>query len=176
MPGSGGGKSSSSSSSQSSPFAPLLASIGLNEWNMAKPVLSTYSNQASEALKTGGVNANIPSINAAVDASRQSSSQSETELRQRLAQSGLAGTPFAQSIMAQEQGTNNARTGAIPAEATQAFIGQAVPTVLNAGQAGVGALGTAAGLDINTKSTSTPSFWDMFNQGLSAGGLAFAGI
>lgn len=71
--------------------------------------------------------------------------------------------------MAQEQGTNNARTGAIPAEATQAFIGQAVPTVLNAGQAGVGALGTAAGLDINTKSTSTPSFWDMFNQGITSG-------
>jgi len=175
MPGSSGGKTSSSTSSQSSPYAPILAAIGSQMWNTAKPVSQTYANQANEALKTGGVNANIPSINASVDASRQSSSQSETQLRQRLAQSGLAGTPFAQNIMAQQQGTDNARTGAIPADATQAFISQAVPTVLNEGNAGIGALGTAGGLDINTKSTSTPSFWDTFMQGAGIGATAFAG-
>ena len=173
-----GGGSKTSQSTTNSPWANDLASIGLQDWRMAKPALQAYSSQASEALKTGGVNANIPSINAAVDASRQSSSQSETQLREQLARSGLAGTPFAQTIMAQQQGTDAARTGAIPAEATQAFIGQAVPQL--EGQAGraASAIGGAGGLQNTTTGTQTPSFWDYFTQGLQAGGMgamAYAG-
>jgi hypothetical protein len=172
--GAGGGKTSSSSSSTSSPWADVLGKIGLQEWRMAKPAISTYNQQAAEALKTGGVNANIPSINAAVDASRQSSSQSETQLREQLARSGLAGTPFAETIMAQTQGGDAARTGAIPAEATQAFIGQAVPQL--EGQAGraAGAIGTAGGLNTTTTGTSTPSFWDYFSQLAASGAQASA--
>jgi hypothetical protein len=91
-------------------------------------------------------------------------------LREQLARSGLAGTPFAETIMAQTQGGDAARIGAIPAEATQAFIGQAVPQL--EGQAGraAGAIGTAGGLDNTTVGTQTPSFWQYFNQGLQAGG------
>jgi hypothetical protein len=76
--------------------------------------------------------------------------------------------------MAQTQGSDAARTGAIPAEATQAFIGQAVPQL--EGQAGraAGAIGTAGGLNTTTTGTSTPSFWDYFMQGLQGGGAAAA--
>lgn len=145
---------------------------------MAAPALRSYSGQAAEALRTGGVNANIPSINAAVDASRQSSSQSETQLREQLGRSGLAGTPFAETIMAQQQGADSARTGAIPAEATQQFISQAIPQL--EGQAGrtTGALSAAGGLDNTQQGTQTPSFWDFFTQGLQSGaplGFALAG-
>jgi hypothetical protein len=172
--GAGGGKTSSSSSSTSSPWADVLGRIGLQEWRMAKPAISTYNQQAAEALKTGGVNANIPSINAAVDASRQSSSQSETQLREQLARSGLAGTPFAETIMAQTQGGDAARTGAIPAEATQAFIGQTVPTLEGQANAGTSAIGTAGGLNNTTVGTQTPSFWDYFAKLASSGGQAAA--
>jgi hypothetical protein len=98
-------------------------------------------------------------------------------LREQLARSGLAGTPFAETIMAQTQGGDAARTGAIPAEATQAFIGNAIPQL--EGQAGraTSAIGAAGGLQNTTTGTSTPSFWDFFTQGLQAGaplGAAFA--
>jgi hypothetical protein len=109
-----------------------------------------------------------------VDASRQSSSQSETQLREQLARSGLAGTPFAETIMAQTQAGDAARTGAIPAEATQAFIGQAVPTLENQASMGASAITGAGNLNRTTTGTSTPSFWDYFMQGLQGGGAAAA--
>jgi hypothetical protein len=174
--GAGGGKSSTSSQSTNSPWADVLGRIGQQQWRMAKPALSAYSGQAAEALKTGGVNANIPSINSAVDASRQSSSQSETQMREQLARSGLAGTPFAETIMSQQQGADSARTGAIPAEAAQSFIGQAIPQL--EGQAGraAGAISGAGGLQNTQTGTSTPSFWDFFSQGLQAGGSVGTGL
>lgn len=174
--GAGGGKSSSSSQSTNSPWADVLGRIGQQQWRMAKPALSAYSGQTAEALRTGGVNANIPSINAAVDASRQSASQSETQMREQLARSGLAGTPFAETIMAQQQGADSARTGAIPAEATQSFIGQAIPQL--EGQAGraAGAISGAGGLQNTQTGTQTPSFWDFFTKGLFAGGQAGQGF
>lgn len=87
-----------------------------------------------------------------------------------MAQSGLAGTSFAQALLQEDASQGGQAVANIPAEATSAFVGQAVPQVLGMGRAGVGAIGQAAGIDRTT--TSTPSFWDFFNQGLSAGAQA----
>ena len=97
-------------------------------------------------------------------------------MREQLARSGLAGTSFAENILSQEQGTNAARTGAIPSDMTQAFIGQAIPQL--GGQAGraSGAIAGAGGLQNTQAGTQTPSFWDFFTQGLQAGGSAGAGL
>lgn len=165
MPGSGGGKTSTSSTS--SPYAAILEGIGSQMWRTAKPVYQTYASQAEEALRTGGVNAQIPSVSRAVGAAREQQSQSTTDLRQRLAQSGLAGTSFAQALLQEDASQGGQAVANIPAEATSAFVGQAVPQVLGMGRAGVGAIGQAAGIDQTT--TSTPSFWDFFTKGLSAG-------
>jgi hypothetical protein len=97
-------------------------------------------------------------------------------MREQLARSGLAGTPFAETIMSQQQGADSARTGAIPAEAAQSFIGQAIPQL--EGQAGraAGAISGAGGLQNTQTGTSTPSFWDFFSQGLQAGGSVGTGL
>lgn len=162
-----GAKTSSGTSSTSSPYADILAGMGKQMWSMAKPVAQTYSSQAAEALRTGGVNAQIPSINASVSASREAASQTQQQLRQRLAEGGLAGTPFADALLAQEEGTANQGIANIPATEAMAFAQSAVPNVLNMAGQGMSALGTAAGINKKTTTTSTPSQWDQFMQASS---------
>ncbi len=154
-----GSSGKTSSQTQTSAFAPQL----LNLYNMAKPTLQALSGQTTEALQTGGDTDQIPSINAGVAAARESYANSQKMLRQQIAQSGLAGTPFASEILGQNQETAGQQIGAIPSTITSNFLSQGVPTVVGAG---TNALNTAANLD--TSSYTTPSFWDYFLQGLGS--------
>ena len=166
MAGGGGGKTASSTSNTSSPFAPYLAQDGSQLFNLAKPVISNLSSQATSALQTGGVNAQIPSINASLDSSRRSASTSDTNLRQSLAKSGLGGTSFGNAILGEQEGTTSQNIAAIPGTAANSFLGMAAPAVIQEGNAGLGALGTAGSLDTATAGTQTASFWDTFMQGV----------
>ena len=151
-----GGKTSKSSTS--SPYASALASFGMS----ASQPFKQLAGQTSEALQTGGVNAQIPIISRSVDAARSAYSNSLKTTQENLARSGLSGSSFGQQIMGElgmSSGEDIAATG--PNAAGQ-FI-QGAPGVASTG---IGALGTAG--QLTTNSTSTPSFWDQFIQGLGA--------
>lgn len=170
MPGSsGGGKSSSSSSTSSSPFAPYLAAIAGQEWQAAKPTVQLMGSQTAEALRTGGVNAHIPAVNAATDAARQQSSQDTTQLREELARSGLGGSSFAQSILAQNRSSEGQKIADTPSNVTGEFLRGAVPITTGFGQTGLSGFEAAAGADHTTTGTSTPSFMDMFASMFQSG-------
>ena len=155
----GGGKSSTSTTS--SPYAQALWAAG-NKWNKAAfPLYSQALGQASQAIQTGGVNSQIPSINRAVDASRGASSQAEQQTRQSLARLNLTNTPFAQEILGQNRETSANRIADIgPTMASQIAAG--APNLISLGQRGLGAMGQAAGLDTTTQ--YTPSGLDQFAQ------------
>lgn len=154
--GAGGGKSTKSTSS--SPYAPLLASFGMSA---AQPY-KQLAGQTTEALQTGGVNAQIPAISRAVDEARAGYSKSLQTTQEALARSGLSGSSFGQQILAELSVKGGEDIASVEPNIAGEFI-RGAPTV--AGQ-GIGALGSAGGFTRTEK--TTPSFWDQFIAGLSA--------
>jgi len=152
-----GGKTSTGTQTNSSQFTPQLMSL----FNMAKPTLSTLSAQTQSGLQTGGVNTQIPSINASLAASRQAYSTSQQALKNQLGESGLANSSFGRQILGQSAATAGQGIADIPTNMTNNFLRGAAPTVVGAG---VGALGQAAGLNTTGTTKSTPSAWDSFVQ------------
>lgn len=106
-------------------------------------------------------------INRSLDENRAASSTSLESTRQALARSGLGGTGFAQSLLAGETMQAEQSAAEVPTNIASQFISGAPGLV----SPGIGALATAGGLTRNVSTTSTPSFWDMFNQTLAAGGM-----
>lgn len=163
--GPGGGKTSTSSSS--SPFSPYLGAMGAQAWRAGKPTMQTLGAQTAEGLQTGGVNARIPSINASLASARTAASSSYQNLKNHLAQSGLLNSSFGQQLLGEEQTSTGQQIADIPSADTNQFLSMAVPTVAGYSNLGLGAESAAAGSDY-TQSV-TPSFWEMFQQGLNAG-------
>src|SRR5271157_3737201 len=169
------GKSSTGKTSGSSPSAGPLAGMSMQDWQMAQPFLKTLMSQGASALQTGGVNAQIPSINASVAASRSASSANMESLKNRLSSSGLLNTSIGQEMIAnfaQEQGQE---TAAIPSRMSDARIASAVGPALGLTNVGISGTEAAAGLTATSTTTTTPSFWDTFMQGTQAGGQVAAG-
>ena len=157
--GVGGSNSKTSSGTETSPFAPLIAKFAKS----FLPAAKTFGAQETEALKTGGVGAQIPIINRAVDASRGAESSANQETQQALARAGLANTSFGASILGNQNMAGRQATAAIPTNIASQFI-SAVPGTASTG---VGAASAAA--SANRSMTSTPSFWDSLQQGLKTG-------
>ena len=94
----------------SSPFAPLIAKFAKSFLPSAK----AFGQQETEALKTGGVNAQIPIINRAVDASRGAESSANQDTQQALARAGLADTSFGAQILGNQKMQGAQNTASIP--------------------------------------------------------------
>ena len=152
---------SKSTSSMSSPYSGLIASFG----KAFLPAAKQFGAQQSEALRTGGVNAQIPSINRAVDASRQAGSSSNQETQAALARAGLSGTSFGANVAATNQQAGAAETAAIPSS----VAGQFISSVPGTAATGVGAAQGAAASSYTGKATSTGSFMDQLQQGMAMG-------
>src|SRR5271166_3715911 len=120
--GAGGGKTSNETQQSTSAFTPELNNL----FRMSLPTLRSLSAQTAEGLQTGGVNAQIPSVNASVASAREAYSRSQTALKEQLATSGLANSSFAQQIL----GTNAQQAGqqiaGIPSSMTNDFLARGV--------------------------------------------------
>jgi hypothetical protein len=90
------------------------------------PVRQEYLNQMLEGLKTGGIQAQMPIIQQAVDQSKGATSQALRQLDTNMGQAGIAGTPYGQQTraMAAMQGAQG--TAAIPTNIVRDFMG-AIP-------------------------------------------------
>lgn len=165
----GFGGASSQTTSNNSPWAGPLAAMGKQAWGVAQPLLSTLGSQFLEALKTGGVNSFLPWINRAVDASRMASSKGIEGLRQNLARTGQTGS-FGQQALSEAEMSAGDATANIPSQLIQSFISGAPGFALGAGGLGVKSTAAAGNLQNTSTTTSQPSFWDQFFQGLSSGG------
>ena len=161
----GGGKTSTSSTS--SPFSPYLGAMGAQAWQAGKPTMQTLGAQTAEALQTGGVNARIPAINASLASSRVAASNSYQTLKNHLAESGLLNSSFGQQLLGEQESTTGQDIAGIPTAENDRFLSMAVPTVAGYSNLGLSAESAAAGSDYT--SSMTPSFWEMFQQGLNAG-------
>jgi hypothetical protein len=137
-----------STSSTVSPYAADLYKAGLQRVNTTAPVLQQFSNQALEAMRTGGVGTNIPIVSRAIDASTAASGISMEQLRQNLARAGFSGSSFATNALTNEATAAGQSAAAIGPAAAQSYIAQAPTLGLDTG--GTNAVAQAGGLDATT--------------------------
>ena len=111
-------------------------------WAETRETRQTYQDQMQELLTTGGVGARVPIIARAEEAQRTATSQAIGSVDERLAQKGLAGTPFGEAIRAQtvQQGASTV-AGVGPGMAAQWL--QTIPGYLQAQSSSV--MGATAG-------------------------------
>lgn len=165
----GGGKSTTQQTS--SPLAPLLAQISSTLFGEAQPTTTALGNQTAQALNTGGVTAQVPIINRALDASRAAYTTSIESLRQNLARWGQGSSTSGQSVLAGAQQAGQQQVAATGPQTTLQFLQSALPMIFGLNSNAIGAGGTAGGLS-NTQ-TTTPGFWDFFVQSLNGGAGLF---
>lgn len=88
----------------------------------ARPIQKEFGAQTLEALRTGGVGAQIPIIQRAVEQTRQAGAQGLRATEESLAQRNLGGTPFGERILAQTRQQGRLAAAQIPTQFAQQFI------------------------------------------------------
>ena len=137
--GKGGSKTSSTTTVKLDPTQQELmtaqakgteASTGMAEraFGAIEPVREQLGAQIGEALRTGGVGAQLPIIQQAVEQSRAATANTLSGQRQELARSGLTDTPFASTALAGTELKGNQQTAGIPSQLAQWLIAMAAPT------------------------------------------------
>jgi hypothetical protein len=120
---SAGGKSRSSTGFSGTPLRAIdknLVTVS-GEKGLNDQLLS----QITEALRTGGIGAQIPIIQQSVSNANQALGDTLTQTQGGLASSGLGRTPYGARIMAETQRAGNADIARIPTDAAKEFIGMA---------------------------------------------------
>lgn len=92
----------------------------------AKPLTTALFNQMLEGLQTGGIQARMPIVQAAVDAQKQKTSDAARTLDEQLGQSGLAGTPYGERIKSEAATSAAATEAAIPTNSVLDFLKGAI--------------------------------------------------
>lgn len=108
-----------------------------------QPIRRELSAQILEALKTGGVGAQIPIVQRAVEGTKQATSGALRGTEEALAGGNLMNTPFGQQILAQQRQAGAQAASNIPTDIARAFIGGAPEFI---GTAGGQAAGLSGGL------------------------------
>lgn len=138
------------------------------------PVRKELLGQTLEALTTGGVGARIPLIQRAVEANKAGLAQGLRASSENISSiPGLAGTPFAESIMAQQRVGGEQALAGIPTEIAGQIAGGAsnlalgFPQIANQGMIG------GANVQSNAKGQQLGLVASLFN---SAANLGSAGL
>lgn len=132
------------------------------------PVRQELLGQTLEALTTGGVGAQIPIIQRAVESSKAALGQGLRSTTENIAQMpGLGGTPFAESMLAQQRVGGEQQIAGIPSQIAQQFAGQAPNLALGFPQiANQGMLG-GAGIQQQAKGQQQQFLSNLFAIGAS---------
>lgn len=91
----------------------------------SRPMRRETYGQLTELLRTGGVGARVPIIQAAVANQRGATSAALRGTQGQLSSAGLANTPFGQRIMAEQRAGGQQNIAGIPAQMAEALFGQA---------------------------------------------------
>lgn len=155
----GGGKK------ENAPEIDNLSSLARNLFNETAGLRKEFTAQGLEALKTGGISAQLPMIARAVEASKGQLSQDLQSTQDSLARSGLVGTPFGQNILAQGRIMGGQNISNIPTSFAQNTINM-IPNFIAAmtGQS-MGGAGQAA----QAQSSLYGSYNNAYSNILSAG-------
>ncbi len=124
--GGGGSKSNAQSGANLLPFAKQFE-------GETRALRGSLFGDITEALRTGGVGANVPIIQSAVSGSRSALSSALQGSSEGLSRAGLSGTPFGQRQMAQQRQGGQQELSQIPTQLAQQLIQMATAGVGLAG-------------------------------------------
>lgn len=133
--GGGGGKSNGQTGTNLLPFAKAFE-------GETRPLRSELFGNITEALRSGGVGANVPIIQSSVSSAREALSGALRGSSEGLSRSGLSGTPFGQRQMATQRQSGLTGISQLPTQLAQQLIQMATAGVGLAGGT-LGPLGSA---------------------------------
>lgn len=136
----------------------------------SRPVREELFSQIAEALRTGGVGARLPIAMKSVEATKSAASNALTKTGESLASSGLAGTPFGESILANTRMQGELAVGQAPIDIANQFIGMAPNLVVGSGQTIGGMASSAAATGAAREASALQFFASLFGSGAQAGG------
>lgn len=105
-----------------------------------QPIQNETFRQISEALRTGGIGAQIPIIQQAVSQGKEALGNSLQQTEGSLASAGLGRTPYGQNILAQTRQAGASAIGRIPTDYAQQISAQAPGVIQGLMPAILGAL------------------------------------
>jgi hypothetical protein len=152
--------------------AEILGGQGRRLFRGIFPLFKELTGQQLEALRTGGVGAQIPVIQRAVEQTRLATARGLTDVEQGLAAQGLAGTPFAARMQAQLAQQGRLAASQIPTNIAQQFIA-GIPGQIQTGLGGAAQLGGASAQALANLAGATAAASGAEAQ---AKGTAIAGI
>jgi hypothetical protein len=126
-----------------SPLQSMLSDWGISMLRQTRPIRKEVLGQLTEALRTGGVKANIPMIQQAVARANQATAGAMTQTAEQLASRNIGG-PFAQRILAGMRMAGNEQAAQIPTQMAQSLINAFLPFAGQVQSLGMGAFSTAA--------------------------------
>lgn len=152
------------------PSSKKLDLIATDLYKQSNPVRMEVFSQLLEGLRTGGVGAQIPIVQSAVEQSRSATSRAMRDTEASLARSGLAGTPFGEQVLAAARTEGEAATGAIPSSLVREFLSQAPGLITGTGNQVVGGLGSAAQSQASVQQARIAAFSQMVSAAFEAAG------
>lgn len=142
----------------------------------AAPIREELFAQILEALQTGGVEARLPIVQRAIEASRSASSRAIQQTQDRLAAQGLSGTPFGENILANLEFSGRQQAGSIGPMFAQELSGLAPSIALGQPALALQGIGSAGNIFAQLAAARSAQIGGLAGAfGGMAGGLGMAG-
>lgn len=145
----------------------VLEQISKESFQMGKPAMQQALGAFMEALGTGRLGAREPEIGQAVERSMQASNQAEQTMAEDLSRTGIAGTPFAMSILGPMRQQAAQQAALIPTQMRTEDFWKALslffPGAGQSMQAGIGGMGTAAQTEAQRYAAQSQLFGQLFS-------------
>lgn len=167
---------------ETNPFAGQAAGMADQFVQMGMPVQREINQQLTEALRTGGIQAQMPMITRMMDNMRLSSGKAMRATTMGLQGRRLLGTPFGENILAQQRMESENAIGQIGPQMAQWFIQQFGGNPMGQMQMGANAAVGAAGAQAPVMSSQNQAYASLLGDFMKlamgaakAGGGATAG-
>lgn len=162
----------------------LLERTALSEIGHGADLRRNIQNQGLQALLTGNApESQIPLVQRALQQVLQAGSQARQQTTDRLAQTGVGATPFAQQILSNLDLQNATSAALVPSQVAQGILDRGLSTATAGMGVGMQGLGQGAAVTGGVQSAQTQAdagiFGNIMNSmmqlGLAAGGGALGG-
>lgn len=163
-------------SSSSTPEGKTLAELSKALFTESDPTRRALLGQTTEALRTGGIAAQIPMIQRMVEGTKAQSASALAGTDESLRSAGLKGTPYGQQILAKTREQGAFATGQAESEFTRWLTQLGVSGAVAGGGQGLAGLGDVAKSSAGIEAANQAASGAEIGGGAAAGGAIIAAV